>query len=141
MKIPQAVDRNVVQLVILYRESSESGIRAEEKRNETKQLLNISCVEMGRRKLEIKKIEDKNSRQVTFSKRRSGLMKKAKELSVLCDVEVAVVIFSTRGKLYDFCSTNRFFYYYYYCYCYYYYHYSRFMICSFHQFFFSDSAF
>lgn len=55
-------------------------------------------------------------------------MKKAKELSVLCDVEVAVVIFSTSGKLYDFCSTNRFFYYYYY--------YSRFMICSFHQFFF-----
>ncbi|XP_027097746.1 agamous-like MADS-box protein AGL27 isoform X1 [Coffea arabica] len=61
---------------------------------------------MGRRKVEIKKIEDKNSRQVTFSKRRSGLMKKAKELSVLCDVDVAVLIFSGRGKLYDFCSTN-----------------------------------
>lgn len=133
MKIPQAVDRKVVQLVILYWESFESGIRAEEKRNETKLQLNISCVKMGRRKLEIKKIEDKNSRQVTFSKRRSGLMKKAKELSVLCDVEVAVVIFSTSGKLYDFCSTNRFFYYYYY-------YYSRFMICSFHQFF-SDSVF
>ena len=35
-------------------------------------------------------------------------MKKAKELSVLCDVDVAVLIFSGRGKLYDFCSTNRF---------------------------------
>lgn len=56
--------------------------------------------------MEIKKIEDKSSRQVTFSKRRNGLMKKAKELSVLCDVDVAVLIFSGRGKLYDFCSTN-----------------------------------
>ncbi|CAI9093176.1 OLC1v1028614C5 [Oldenlandia corymbosa var. corymbosa] len=61
---------------------------------------------MGRRKVEIKKIEDKNSRQVTFSKRRNGLMKKARELSVLCDVDVAVLIFSSRGKLYDFSSSN-----------------------------------
>ncbi|KAL3511456.1 hypothetical protein ACH5RR_030857 [Cinchona calisaya] len=61
---------------------------------------------MGRRKVEIKKIEDKSSRQVTFSKRRKGMMKKAQELSVLCDVDVAVLVFSTRGKLYDFCSTN-----------------------------------
>ncbi|KAE8710266.1 Flowering locus C, putative isoform 2 [Hibiscus syriacus] len=57
---------------------------------------------MGRRKLEIKRIEDKNSRQVTFSKRRSGLFKKARELSVLCDVEIALVIFSSRGRLYEF---------------------------------------
>ncbi|PWA95314.1 flowering locus C-like protein, splicing variant 2 [Artemisia annua] len=56
---------------------------------------------MGRRKLEIKLIEDKNSRQVTFSKRRTGLMKKARQLSVLCDVDIAVVVFSSRGKLYE----------------------------------------
>ncbi|KAL9246584.1 hypothetical protein vseg_020101 [Gypsophila vaccaria] len=55
---------------------------------------------MGRRKIEIKKIEDKNSRQVTFSKRRSGLMKKAREISTLCDVDVAVIVFSSRGRLY-----------------------------------------
>nr|BAK18556.1 flowering locus C-like protein, splicing variant 1 [Eustoma grandiflorum] len=61
---------------------------------------------MGRRKLEIRRIEDKNSRQVTFSKRRTGLMKKAKELGVLCDVDVAVVIVSSHGKLYDFSSNN-----------------------------------
>nr|BCL01226.1 FLC-like MADS-box protein [Gentiana triflora] len=61
---------------------------------------------MGRRKVEIKRIEDSNRRQVTFSKRRSGLMKKAKELAVLCDVDVAVVVFSNRGKLYDFSSNN-----------------------------------
>nr|WAO97432.1 MADS-box transcription factor 29 [Lonicera japonica] len=59
---------------------------------------------MGRGKVELKRIEDKSSRQVTFSKRRSGLMKKARELSVLCDVDVALFIFSGRGKLYEFSS-------------------------------------
>ncbi|KAK3033347.1 hypothetical protein RJ639_034397 [Escallonia herrerae] len=59
---------------------------------------------MGRRRVEMKRIEDKSSRQVTFSKRRGGLMKKARELSVLCGVDVSVVVFSCRGKLYDFCS-------------------------------------
>ncbi|KAK2993301.1 hypothetical protein RJ640_000016 [Escallonia rubra] len=59
---------------------------------------------MGRRKVEMKRIEDKSSRQVTFSKRRGGLMKKARELSVLCGVDVGVVVFSCSGKLYDFCS-------------------------------------
>ncbi|KAI4382536.1 hypothetical protein MLD38_008489 [Melastoma candidum] len=59
---------------------------------------------MGRRRVEIKRISDKISRQVTFSKRRSGLIKKAKELAVLCDVEVALIVFSSRGKLYHFCS-------------------------------------
>ncbi|XP_023903253.1 agamous-like MADS-box protein AGL18 isoform X2 [Quercus suber] len=61
---------------------------------------------MGRGKIEIKKIENLNSRQVTFSKRRSGLLKKAKELSVLCDAEVAVIIFSSTGKLYEFSNTS-----------------------------------
>ncbi|XP_061341782.1 agamous-like MADS-box protein AGL18 [Gastrolobium bilobum] len=61
---------------------------------------------MGRGKIEIKKIENLNSRQVTFSKRRNGLLKKAKELSVLCDAEVAVIIFSSTGKLYEFANTS-----------------------------------
>ncbi|XP_004513865.1 agamous-like MADS-box protein AGL18 [Cicer arietinum] len=61
---------------------------------------------MGRGKIEIKKIENLNSRQVTFSKRRNGLLKKAKELSILCDAEVAVIIFSGTGKLYEFSSTS-----------------------------------
>lgn len=63
---------------------------------------------MGRGKVELKRIEDKSSRQVTFSKRRSGLMKKARELSVLCDVDVALFIFSGRGKLYEFSSGDRY---------------------------------
>ncbi|KAK4753635.1 hypothetical protein SAY87_001739 [Trapa incisa] len=61
---------------------------------------------MGRKKLEIKRIEDKSSRQVTFSKRRSGLIKKARELSILCDVEVALLVFSSHGRHYEFCSGN-----------------------------------
>ncbi|XP_057991913.1 truncated transcription factor CAULIFLOWER D isoform X5 [Hevea brasiliensis] len=60
--------------------------------------------EMGRGKVQLKRIEDKSSRQVTFSKRKGGLMKKARELSVLCDVEIAMIIFSGGGKLYEFSS-------------------------------------
>ncbi|KAK3033349.1 hypothetical protein RJ639_034399 [Escallonia herrerae] len=59
---------------------------------------------MGRKKLQMKRIADKNRRLVTFSKRRSGLIKRARDLSVLCDVQVAAVVFSGRGKLYDFSS-------------------------------------
>ncbi|CAN1137239.1 MADS-box protein AGL42 [Linum perenne] len=59
---------------------------------------------MGRRKVEMKKIEDKSRRQVTFSKRRKGLLKKAREISVLCDVQLALVVFSNRGRLYQFSS-------------------------------------
>ncbi|OWM76224.1 truncated transcription factor CAULIFLOWER A-like [Punica granatum] len=61
---------------------------------------------MGRRKLEMKRIEDRSNRQVTFSKRRNGLIKKARELSVLCDVDVALLVFSSTGKLYEFCSSG-----------------------------------
>ncbi|URD81649.1 ACT domain [Musa troglodytarum] len=59
---------------------------------------------MGRGRVELRRIENKINRQVTFAKRRNGLLKKAYELSVLCDAEVAVIIFSSRGKLYEFCS-------------------------------------
>ncbi|KAH9321571.1 hypothetical protein KI387_016210, partial [Taxus chinensis] len=59
---------------------------------------------MGRGKIPIKKIESKNSRVVTFCKRRFGLMKKAQELSVLCDAQIALIVFSNTGKLYHFSS-------------------------------------
>ncbi|KAI3672501.1 hypothetical protein L6452_38590 [Arctium lappa] len=61
---------------------------------------------MGRGRIEIQKIENVSRRQVTFSKRRVGLMKKAKELAILCDAEVGVIIFSSTGKLYDFASSR-----------------------------------
>nr|ADD25196.1 AG [Nuphar advena] len=61
---------------------------------------------MGRGKIEIKRIENTTNRQVTFCKRRSGLLKKAYELSVLCDAEVALVIFSSRGRLYEYSNNS-----------------------------------
>ncbi|CAN7082277.1 hypothetical protein Bca4012_080883 [Brassica carinata] len=61
---------------------------------------------MGRGKIAIKRIDNSTSRQVTFSKRRNGLLKKAKELAILCDAEVGVIIFSSTGRLYDFSSSS-----------------------------------
>ncbi|KAI3460080.1 hypothetical protein Pfo_016743 [Paulownia fortunei] len=63
---------------------------------------------MGRGKIVIRRIDNSTSRQVTFSKRRNGLLKKAKELAILCDAEVGVMVFSSTGKLYDFASTRLF---------------------------------
>ncbi|XP_042025070.1 MADS-box protein FLOWERING LOCUS C-like [Salvia splendens] len=60
---------------------------------------------MGRGRLKIERIEDKSSRQVTFTKRRNGLFKKANDLAVLCDVDVALIVFSSPGKLYQYSST------------------------------------
>lgn len=65
---------------------------------------------MGRGKIEIKRIENKTNRQVTFCKRRNGLLKKAYELSVLCDAEIALIVFSNRGRLYEY-ANNRYFLY------------------------------
>ncbi|KAF5739783.1 K-box region and MADS-box transcription factor family protein [Tripterygium wilfordii] len=61
---------------------------------------------MARQKIKIKKIDNITARQVTFSKRRRGLFKKAEELSVLCDAEVALIVFSATGKLFDFASSS-----------------------------------
>ncbi|VFQ76885.1 unnamed protein product [Cuscuta campestris] len=61
---------------------------------------------MGRGKVELKRIENKINRQVTFSKRRSGLVKKAHEISVLCDAEVALIVFSHKGKLFDYSTDS-----------------------------------
>nr|CAN68106.1 hypothetical protein VITISV_009637 [Vitis vinifera] len=61
---------------------------------------------MAREKIKIRKIDNVSARQVTFSKRRRGLFKKAEELSVLCDAEVALIIFSSTGKLFDYSSSS-----------------------------------
>ncbi|XP_048138525.1 MADS-box protein AGL42-like isoform X1 [Rhodamnia argentea] len=61
---------------------------------------------MARGKVQLRRIENATSRQVTFSKRRTGLLKKAYELSVLCDAEVAVIVFSQKGRLYNFSSNS-----------------------------------
>ncbi|KAI7732812.1 hypothetical protein M8C21_014058 [Ambrosia artemisiifolia] len=61
---------------------------------------------MAREKIKIKKIDNATARQVTFSKRRRGLFKKAEELSVLCDADVALIIFSSTGKLFHYSSSS-----------------------------------
>lgn len=61
---------------------------------------------MGRGKIEIKRIENTTSRLVTFCKRRNGLLKKAYELSVLCEADVALIIFSERGKLSEYANKS-----------------------------------
>ncbi|XP_024020322.1 MADS-box protein JOINTLESS isoform X4 [Morus notabilis] len=61
---------------------------------------------MTRQKIEIKKIDNITARQVTFSKRRRGLFKKAQELSTLCDAEMALIVFSSTGKLYEYSSSS-----------------------------------
>nr|AQM52291.1 SHP2-2 [Monotropa hypopitys] len=61
---------------------------------------------LGRGKIEIKRIENITNRQVTFCKRRNGLLKKAYELSVLCDAEIALIVFSTRGRLYEYANNS-----------------------------------
>ncbi|RWR72851.1 putative MADS-domain-containing protein [Cinnamomum micranthum f. kanehirae] len=72
-------------------------------------LLLLPFRKMGRGRVQLKRIENKINRQVTFSKRRMGLLKKAHEISVLCDAEVALIIFSTKGKLYEYATDSRYF--------------------------------
>lgn len=71
--------------------------------------IDISSIDlriMVRGKVEMKRIENATSRQVTFSKRKNGLLKKAYELSLLCDAQVALIVFSQKGRLHEFSSSN-----------------------------------
>ncbi|KAL9238381.1 hypothetical protein vseg_012811 [Gypsophila vaccaria] len=61
---------------------------------------------MVRQRIQIKKIDNITARQVTFSKRRRGLIKKAQELSTLCDAEIGLIVFSSTGKLFDYSSSR-----------------------------------
>ncbi|KAH8877418.1 Myocyte-specific enhancer factor 2A [Schistosoma japonicum] len=61
---------------------------------------------MGRKKILIKKIADERNRQVTFTKRKLGLMKKAYELSILCDCEIALIVFTSSQKLFQYASSD-----------------------------------
>ncbi|CAN1797607.1 Agamous-like MADS-box protein AGL11 [Linum perenne] len=80
--------------------------KEEEQADQEEITANNNNSNMGRGKIEIKRIENTTNRQVTFCKRRNGLLKKAYELSVLCDAEVALIVFSTRGRLYEYSNNN-----------------------------------
>ncbi|KAK9270530.1 hypothetical protein L1049_026111 [Liquidambar formosana] len=62
--------------------------------------------EMARGKIQIKRIENSTNRQVTYSKRRNGLFKKANELAILCDAKVSIIMVSSTGKLHEYTSPN-----------------------------------
>ncbi|CAD7702365.1 unnamed protein product [Ostreobium quekettii] len=64
----------------------------------------LAICAVGRKKIRIEKIQDERARQVTFTKRKNGLMKKAMELSILCDCEIALVVFNSSGKLFEYSS-------------------------------------
>ena len=59
---------------------------------------------MGRRRIAIQKITNERIRQVTYYKRKKGLLKKAMELSTLCDVQVFLAIVDKRQNLSVFSS-------------------------------------
>ena len=61
---------------------------------------------MGRRKISIVRIENERHRQVTYTKRKSGLIKKATELAVLCDATVGIIIFGANQKMSVYSSTT-----------------------------------
>jgi hypothetical protein len=75
-------------------EEKKEIVKVEEKKKKKKR--------MGSRDTEIEKTGNLIRRQVAFSERRKSLFKKAKELSILCDAEVGVIVFSSTGKLYEF---------------------------------------
>ncbi|KAL2532133.1 MADS-box domain-containing protein [Abeliophyllum distichum] len=54
----------------------------------------------GRRKIEIKKITKQSSKNVTFSKRRKGLFKKAEEIQSKAGASISIVVFSPANRPY-----------------------------------------
>ena len=54
---------------------------------------------MGRRKIDIVRIDNERHRQVTYTKRKSGLIKKATELAILCDAQVGIIVFGSNQKM------------------------------------------
>eukprot|EP00761_Pharyngomonas_kirbyi_P008658 gb/GECH01008670.1/.p1 GENE.gb/GECH01008670.1/~~gb/GECH01008670.1/.p1 ORF type:complete len:102 (+),score=12.95 gb/GECH01008670.1/:1-306(+) len=61
---------------------------------------------MGRKKIPIEPIKDERNREVTFKKRKQGLIKKAMELSILCNCQISLVIFNSQNQLYEYCSAD-----------------------------------
>lgn len=56
----------------------------------------------GRQKIEMKYIENDDSRLITFSKRKAGILKKASEITNLCGAEVGLILTTPAGKPFSF---------------------------------------
>ncbi|XP_071721899.1 agamous-like MADS-box protein MADS9 [Rutidosis leptorrhynchoides] len=61
---------------------------------------------MGRPKIDIKFVENSSNRHVTYSNRRNGIMKKAKEITVLCDAKVSLIVCANSGKMHEYTSSS-----------------------------------
>ncbi|KAI3924390.1 hypothetical protein MKW98_032591 [Papaver atlanticum] len=61
---------------------------------------------MGKRRIEIKKIEDRQKRNVAFTKRRHGLFKKAADLCRLTGADISLLVISPGGNPYTFSSSS-----------------------------------
>jgi hypothetical protein len=61
---------------------------------------------VGRNKIVIEKIASERNRHATFTKRKNGLIKKAMELSILCDCEVALIVFGSNNRCFQYTSTD-----------------------------------
>ncbi|WOK94553.1 MADS-box transcription factor 26-like [Canna indica] len=61
---------------------------------------------MTRSKVQLKRIENPVRLQISFGKRHASLLKKAIELSVSCDADIGVIIFSTQGKIYQLATSG-----------------------------------
>ncbi|KAG6666581.1 hypothetical protein CIPAW_01G041100 [Carya illinoinensis] len=59
---------------------------------------------MARKKIQMKRIDNTTAQQVTFSKRRKCIFKKALELSTFCEAEIELIVFRSTGKLFDYAS-------------------------------------
>ncbi|KAL2477657.1 MADS-box domain-containing protein [Forsythia ovata] len=60
----------------------------------------------GRQRVNMARMENESNLQVTFSKRRAGLFKKASELSTLCGVDIGLIVFSPGEKAFSFGHPN-----------------------------------
>ncbi|KAJ1662473.1 hypothetical protein IW140_005276 [Coemansia sp. RSA 1813] len=61
---------------------------------------------MGRKKINIREIENSRQKTVTFARRRAGLIKKAHELSILCGVKVAILMFDSKHASHVYSSSD-----------------------------------
>ncbi|KRX79501.1 Myocyte-specific enhancer factor 2A, partial [Trichinella sp. T6] len=95
-----------VEETALYERKAHNGMQQKSHENKKNIYFFLFSENMGRKKIQISRIQDERNRQVTFTKRKFGLMKKAYELSVLCDCEIALIIFNSSNKLFQYASTD-----------------------------------
>ncbi|RXH69938.1 hypothetical protein DVH24_007194 [Malus domestica] len=96
----------LISFTRIFRSPGRFSIFWTVKEGEFKRKIRGRKCRMGRVKLKIKRLENTNGRQATYAKRKNGIMKKANELSILCDIDIVLLMFSPTGKP-SLCSGKR----------------------------------